>query len=139
MQPNVVANNNIKPLMFVKKGRIIDYQKVNEEFSAAPTSKYEAVELLKTIIHNIILENFEGGTTTNVQGGGEYFGIQPQYSNDTLNQNKEFPEDSLRLIAKKNMDDIKGQLNLSNQSADSVEKKAIEDFCFKHPSLLIYL
>jgi hypothetical protein len=139
MPPNIRIGNDIKPLIFVKKSKIIDYQKINEEYSSNPTSKYEAIELLKTIIKNIILENFEGGLSTSLHGGGDYFGIQPSYSNDMLNQNKEFPEDSLRIIARKNMDDIKKQMDINNKSADEIEKKAIEDFCFKHPSLLIYL
>ena len=140
MQPNIRIGSEIKPLNFIKKNRIIDYQKIDEEYNNKPTSKYEAIELLKEVIRKIIIENtFDKGTSTALYGGGNYNGVMPDYNQDKLNQDKMFPEESLRLIARKNLEDIKKQINMSQQSTDSIEKKAIEDFCFKHPSLIIYL
>lgn len=140
-QPMIKTNNEIKPLIFVKNNRITDYQSVNEEYTGEPTSKYEAIEFLKLMIQKIILEHLsDGGISTALHGGSNYTGIHPEYnSQDKLTKDKQFPEDSLRIIAKKNLDDIKKQMNLSQQSANDIEKKALEDFCFKYPSLLIYL
>ena len=148
MQPNIKINNEIKPLILIKKNRIIDYQNLKEEYnSKKPTSKYEAVELLKNLIHKILMENVynEDTTSTALYGGGNYNGIAPSYNqNIPIGQNKisdgqVSPEDSLRLMARKNLEDIKNQTNISQKSADAIERKAIEDFCFKYPSLLIYL
>lgn len=140
MQPIIMIQGIKKPLLFIKKNRITDYQKVNEDYTGEPTSKYEAIEFIKAIIQKIILNEIAaGGLEAPVYGGGNLFGVQPEYHQDKLNQDKQFPDDSLRIIAKKNMDDIKKSLNMNQQSADDIEKKALEDFCFKYPSLLLYL
>ena len=146
MQPNIQIKNETKPLQFVKKNKIIDFQNVREEYSGKPTSKYEAIELLKEVIQKIIKETiFEDTTSTALYGGGNYNGEIPNYNQEIRNsQNKIsngqiFPEDSLRIFAKKNLEDIKKQMNISQQSVSNIEKKAIEDFCFKYPSLIIYL
>ena len=146
MQPNIKIKNEIKPLMFVKKRDIIDYQNIREEYNGEPTSKYEAIELLKEVIQKIIFETLsEDTTSTALYGGGNYNGEIPNYNQEVRNgENKIsnsqlFPDDSLRIYAKKNLEDIKTQMNMSQQSANDIEKKALEDFCFKYPSLIIYL
>ena len=146
MQPNVKVKNEIKPLVFVKKSRIIDYQSLKEEFNNKPTSKYEAIELLKEVIQKILIQQLsEDTTSTALYGGGTYNGEMPSYNQETrtgenkISDGQVFPEETLRIVARKNLEDIKKEMNLSQQSTNDIEKKAIEDFCFKYPSLIIYL
>ena len=108
MQPNIKVKNEIKPLMMVKKDKIIDYQKVNEEYDSNPTSKHEAIQLLKEVIHKILKETLlEDTTSTALYGGGYFNGEMPYYDQEmSTGQNKMFPgsvfpEDSPRIIAKK--------------------------------------
>lgn len=147
MQPNMKIKNEIKPLVFIKKGRIIDYQSLKEDYySSKPTSKHEAIELLKEVIQKILIQQLsEGTTSTALYGGGTFNGEMPSYNQEIrtgenkVSDGQVFPEETLRIVAKKNLDDIKKQNNLSQQSTNDIEKKAIEDFCFKYPSLIIYL
>ena len=147
MQPNIKVNGELKPLSYIKKSKIIDYQNLREEYTGKPTSKYEATELLREVIKKIISDTLseDTATSTALYGGGNYNGIAPSYNQEIpIGQNKIsdgalFPEDSLRIYAKKNMEDIKKQMNLSQKSTNDIEKKALEDFCFKYPSLVIYL